>query len=105
MEKNTFTAKQARELQLEGDVTKRNEIIEKFRREIKDENKNNKVLANILYDILLVAQTQMTRLVTAYIPNDNKYQNIVKKLEQAGYSIISHKDLEEKDGSKIIIGF
>lgn len=100
-----FTAKQARELQLESDVTKRNENVENLRNEIRDENKNNKVLANILYDILLVAQTQMTRLVTAYIPNDNKYQSIVKKLEQADYSIISHKDLEEKDRSKIIIGF
>lgn len=100
-----FTAKQARELQLESDVTKRNENVENLRNEIMDENKNNKVLANILYDILLVAQTQMTRLVAAYIPNDNKYQSIVKKLEQTGYSIISHKDLEEKDGSIIIIGF
>ena len=86
MTKVKFTAKQARELQLESDVTKRNENVENLRNEIRDENKNNKVLANILYDILLVAQTQMTRTIRfPDIKDEEEYNKIRQLFIDAGY--------------------
>ena len=87
-----FTAKVARELQLEGDINKRNKIIEKFRHGIWDNESMDGILANILYDILLVSQTSYTRTVRfPAIRDEEEYNNVRKLFIRAGYGF-SHDD-------------
>lgn len=86
MKEIKFTAKQARELQLEGNVNKRNEIIEKFRYEVWDNKEADGDLVNMQYDILLVAQTAYTRTIRfPAIKDEEEYNQIRKLFIDAGY--------------------
>lgn len=74
-----FTAEQARKLQLEGDARKRYNLIDKIKTELRNCDDND--LKNILHDLLLIAQTQCTKVVYELeISNTN-----LKELANLGY--------------------
>ena len=73
-----FTAKDARQLQLETDLKKRESIIRSTRWD--DPNVDGDLI-NILYDVFLVAQTQCTRSVRALAVSDEN----LKELGKLGY--------------------
>lgn len=100
-----FTANDARNLQLEGDVNKRTDIIKKFRQEIWDNNEVDNDRANILYDIVLVAQTQMTRTLMEYIPTNDENIKLIQELKDAGYTIDIPDKLKKENGSIVLITF
>ena len=92
----TFTAKDAASLQMEGDIVKRTEIIANAKKSICDCFDNDNLLANIQYDLVLIARTASTRIAAFPTITDVDHFNEVKgALEDAGYIVFTKPGLNK----------
>lgn len=90
-----FSAEQARKLQTTNDYIIKCTIMGDFKVNVWDNEKLNRDLVNILYDILLVAQTQYTKIIRELSVSDEN----IEELKRLGYTI------EKDEDNHIIISF
>ena len=83
-----FTAEEARQLYMEAEVNIQKSIEDRFRKEVWDNDSIDGELVNILYDIVLVAQTQFTRTAREMTISEEN----IEELERLGYEVTIGED-------------
>lgn len=83
MDFKLFTAEEARQLYMEADVDIQKSIEDRFQKEVWDNDSIDGELVNILYDIVLVARTQFTRIAREMTISEEN----IEELERLGYEV------------------
>ena len=88
MDFKLFTAEETRQLYYEGDVNIQESIKDRFQKEVWDNESIDGDLVNILYDIVLIAQTQFTRTAREMVISEEN----VEELKRLGYEVTIGED-------------